>query len=152
MGGKSIFVLMNGDPNVNVIIEEVSKNGKEYVQVQKYIPEISKTGDKRILLINGIPVEYGLARFPSKNDHRGNLAAGATGKGFELSKNDRWICSQIAPSLVKKGLLFVGIDVIGDYLTEINVTSPTCIREIDKEFDINIASRLLDLLHKNSSK
>ncbi len=148
MGGKSIFILTKGDPNVPVIIEEVSKNGEEFVQVQKYISEISETGDKRIILINGEPVEYGLARFPSKNDHRGNLASGGTGKGFKLSKNDLWICSEIGPKLVEKGLLFVGIDVIGNYLTEINVTSPTCIKEIDKAFDIKIASRLLDFLTK----
>lgn len=149
MGGQSIFILTKGDPNVPVIMEEVSKNGEEFVQVQKYISEISETGDKRIILINGVPVEYGLARFPSRGDHRGNLAAGATGKGFKLTKNDRWICSEIGPKLVEKGLLFVGIDVIGNYLTEINVTSPTCIKEIDKEFDINIAARLLDFLIKN---
>ncbi len=153
MGGKSIFVLIKGDPNVNVIIEEVTKNGEEYVQVQKYISEISTTGDKRIILIDGEPVEYGLARFPSKGDHRGNLAAGGSGRGFKLSEKDRWICKEIGPGLVKKGLLFAGIDVIGDYLTEINVTSPTCIQEINKEFNINIAGRLLDCVVKklNSS-
>ncbi len=149
MGGKSVFLLVKNDPNVNVIIEEVTKNEQVYVQVQKYIPEISETGDKRILLINGEPVEYALTRIPSKDDHRGNLAVGAKGKGFKLTENDRWICSQIGPTLVKKGLLFVGIDVIGDYLTEINVTSPTCVREIDKEFNINISAILLDFLNNN---
>lgn len=149
MGGKSVFILVKSDPNVNVIIEEVTKNEEVFVQVQKYISAITETGDKRILLINGEPVDYGLTRIPSKDDHRGNLAAGATGKGFRLTEHDRWICSQIGPTLVKKGLLFVGIDVIGDYLTEINVTSPTCVREIDKEFDLNISAILLDFLKNN---
>lgn len=149
MGGKSVFILYKNDPNLKVIIEEVTQNEQVFVQVQKFIPEISETGDKRILLINGKPIEYSLARFPSKNDHRGNLAAGASGKGFRLTDRDRWLCSQIAPILMEKGLYFVGIDVIGDFITEINVTSPTCVREIDKEYKIGIPAKLLDFLTQN---
>ena len=113
---------------------------------QKYIPEI-KNGDKRILLIDGNPVEYALARVPAIGETRGNLAAGGSGVVQELSIQDRWICDQVSPTLKEKGLIFVGLDVIGDYLTEINVTSPTCVREIDRECNLNIPGRLLDYIH-----
>ena len=114
---------------------------------QRFIPEITQ-GDKRILLIDGEPVPYALARIPSATDHRANLAAGGTGKGIELSERDTWICKQVAPVLKEKGLIFVGIDVIGDYLTEVNVTSPTCIRELDEQFNINISARLMDSIEQ----
>ena len=125
MGGSSIFRIKHGDPNTSVTIETLTNLGTQYIMIQKYISEISE-GDKRILLINGEPVDYALARVPLAGETRGNLAAGGNGKGIELSKRDRWICEQVAPTLREKGLIFVGLDVIGDYLTEINVTSPTC--------------------------
>lgn len=146
MGGKSVYVIAKGDPNTNVILDEITGSGQRYIQAQKYIPEIETLGDKRIILIDGIPVDYGIARIPSEGDHRGNLAAGAKAKGFELTERDRWICNQIGPTLKERGLLFTGIDVIGDFLTEINVTSPTCIREIDKIYHTNIAAMFFDAL------
>jgi glutathione synthase len=142
MGGRSIFRIELGDPNTNAIIENVTNHGSRQVMVQKYLPEIS-AGDKRILLIDGQPVPYALARIPAAGENRGNLAVGATAKGQPLSERDYWICNQIAPTLRDRGLLFVGIDVIGDYLTEINVTSPTCIRELDAEFNLNISADLM---------
>ncbi len=142
MGGSSIFRIKQGDPNTNVAIETLSGLGTRYIMVQKYISEIS-AGDKRILLVNGEAINYALARVPLAGESRGNLAAGGTGKGVELSKRDRWICEQVGPCLREKGLIFVGLDVIGDYLTEINVTSPTCIRELDKIYDIDIAGKLM---------
>ncbi len=142
MGGASIFKIKNGDPNTNVTIETLASNQTQFVMAQKYIPDIVD-GDKRILLINGKPVDYALARIPMAGETRGNLAAGATGKGVELSEKDRWICEQVGPTLKKRGLLFVGLDVIGDYLTEINVTSPTCIRELDSIYNIDIAGDLM---------
>lgn len=147
MGGESIFRVKKGEGNTNVIFETVSKNYSEQVMLQKYIGEI-KQGDKRILLINGKPVPYALARLPQKGENRGNIAAGGIGKGQALSEKDLWICQQIGPELKKRGLYFVGIDVIGDYLTEINVTSPTCIRELDQQFNLNISELLLDELEK----
>jgi glutathione synthase len=143
MGGSSIFHIKHGDPNTSVTIETLTGFGTQYIMVQKFISEIS-AGDKRILLINGEPIDYALARVPLAGETRGNLAAGGTGKGVPLSDRDRWICEQLAPTLREKGLIFVGLDVIGDYLTEINVTSPTCIRELDKIYDINIAGKLMD--------
>lgn len=145
MGGASIFRVKEGDANLGVIIEVLTKHGQHQIMVQKFIPEISN-GDKRILLIDGEPVPYALARIPMAGENRGNLAAGGTGVAQPLSDRDRWICTQIAPVLKQKGLLFVGIDVIGDYLTEINVTSPTCIREIDKAYNLNIAGMLMDVI------
>lgn len=142
MGGASIFRVMQGDPNFSVIVETLTENGSKSVMVQQYLPAI-KDGDKRILLINGEPVPYALARIPADGETRGNLAAGGRAEGRELSERDRWICSQVGPKLREKGLLFVGLDVIGDYLTEINVTSPTCIRELDRLFDLNIAGDLM---------
>ncbi|HEU4574730.1 MAG TPA: glutathione synthase [Chitinophagaceae bacterium] len=144
MGGQSVFVIASGDPNTNVIIEEITQMGTRYCQVQAYIPEIETQGDKRILLIDGVPVNQGIARIPGGGDHRGNLAAGATAKGFTLTERDHWICQQIGPTLRERGIMFAGIDVIGDYLTEINVTSPTGIREIDKWFHTNIAAAFFD--------
>lgn len=143
MGGQSIFLVQQGDPNFNVMIEVLTEQGTKYVMAQKYIPEITQ-GDKRILLIDGEPVPYVLARIPPQHDFRGNLAKGAKGQGVALSERDYFICQQIAPTLKKKGLLFVGLDVIGDYLTEINVTSPTGIQELDKAFDLNISALLFD--------
>jgi glutathione synthase len=143
MGGASIFRVTLGDPNTNVIFETLTMHQARFVMAQCYIPEISR-GDKRILLIDGMPVEYALARVPAEGDLRGNLAAGATGIGVGLSERDRWICAQVGPVLREKGLVFVGLDVIGDFLTEINVTSPTCIRELDAIYDLNIAGRFMD--------
>ena len=151
MGGQSIFVISKGDPNTNVIIEDITQRGNIFVQVQSYIPEIETIGDKRILLINGIPVDHGIARIPTHGDHRGNLATGAQAKGFALTERDKWICNQLAPTLKEKGLYFVGIDVIGDYLTEINVTSPTGVREIEKIFHINVPAMFFDALPTDDS-
>lgn len=143
MGGDSIFRIKAGDANTNVIIETLSEHGSSYIMAQQYIPEISE-GDKRILLIDGKPVDYALARVPLAGESRGNLAAGGKGEGVELTDRDRWICEQVAPTLKEKGLIFVGLDVIGDFLTEINVTSPTCIRELDSIYNMDIASVLMD--------
>ncbi|KAF0810936.1 glutathione synthetase [Alcanivorax sp. S71-1-4] len=145
MGGSNIFRVQNESPNISVVIEVLTHQGKTPIMVQRYIPEITQ-GDKRILMINGEPVPYALARIPREGELRGNLAAGGTGEGRELSERDRWICEQVGPTLRRKGLYFVGLDVIGDYLTEINVTSPTCIRELDKIYGINIAGQLFDQL------
>lgn len=145
MGGASIFRLRFGDENTNVIIEVMTKHGRHLIMAQRYIPEIEQ-GDKRILMIDGEPVDYALARIPEAGEHRGNLAAGGSSVGQALSERDRWICKEVGPTLRKKGLLFVGLDVIGDYLTEINVTSPTCIRELDKQFDLNISAQLMDVI------
>jgi glutathione synthase len=145
MGGESIFRVRAGDPNISVIIETLTKNGAQTIMAQRYIPEI-KQGDKRILLINGEPVPYCLARVPLAGETRGNLAAGGTGEARPLSERDRWICERVSPTLKKMGLLFVGLDVIGDYLTEINVTSPTCVREIDAAYQTDIAGQLMDCI------
>jgi glutathione synthase len=142
MGGASIFRVREGDPNLSVILETLTRHGRQTIMAQRYIPEISE-GDKRILIINGEPVPYCLARLPSQGETRGNLAAGGSGRAQPLSERDRWIVAQVAPALVARGLLFVGLDVIGDYLTEINVTSPTCIREIDAAFDTDIGGQLM---------
>lgn len=146
MGGQSVFVISKGDPNTNVILEEMTQLETRYIQAQAYIPEIETLGDKRILLIDGNPVEHGIARLPGEGDHRGNLAVGAKASGFTLTDRDRWICAQLGHTLRERGLLFVGIDIIGDYLTEINVTSPTGVREIGKLFNINVASLFFDAL------
>jgi glutathione synthase len=145
MGGEGIFRVKTGEPNFNVIIEMLTQYGTRYMTAQRYIPEISQ-GDKRILMINGEPAPYALARIPAEGETRGNLAAGGSGVGVPLSEHDRWICEQVGPVLKQKGLLFVGLDVIGDYLTEINVTSPTCIRELDALYDLNISAQLLDVI------
>ena len=147
MGGQGIFRVSASDPNTKVILETITKNETSYVMAQKYLPEIS-AGDKRILLINGEPVPYVLARIPAEGEFRGNLARGGRGKGLELSKRDRWICQRVGPKLREMGLFFVGLDVIGDYLTEINITSPTCIRELDSLYNINISEQLMGVLEK----
>jgi glutathione synthase len=147
MAGQSIFRVSESDPNLKVILETMTKEGTVYVMAQKFIPEIT-SGDKRILLIDGEPVPYALARVPAVGEVRGNLARGGAGKGVELSDRDRWICEQVGPRCREMGLLFVGMDVIGDYLTEINVTSPTCIRELDSLYNIDIAGQLMDVLEK----
>ncbi len=147
MGGTSIFRLKQDDPNVSVIIETLTNLGTQQIMAQKYIPEI-KQGDTRILLINGEPVPYGLARIPASGETRGNLAAGGSGVARPLNDRDRWICEQVGPELKRRGLYFVGIDVIGDYLTEINVTCPTCIREINKAYDLDIAGDYIDFIEQ----
>ena len=145
MGGAMVFRLRHGDPNVGVVIETLTDHGRRFAMAQRFVPEI-RDGDKRILLVDGEPVAYALARVPAEGETRGNLAAGGTGIGVPLSDRDRWICAQVAPTLRDQGLLFVGLDVIGDYLTEINVTSPTCIRELDRLYNLNIAGQLLDAI------
>ena len=145
MGGASIFRVRHDDPNTNVIIETLTQYGKHLIMAQGFIPEISQ-GDKRILLIDGEPIPYALARIPAEGETRGNLAAGGRAVGVELSERDHWICQQVGPALRDKGLIFVGIDVIGDYLTEINVTSPTCIRELDSLYKLNISATLFDAI------
>jgi len=145
MGGTSIFRAGKKEHNLAVIIETLTQNGRVQTMAQKYIPAIVD-GDTRILLINGDPVPYGLARIPLAGETRGNLAAGGSGVGRELTDRDRFICEQLSPTLKEKGLYFVGIDVIGDYLTEINVTCPTCIRELDAAFNLDIASDFMQFI------
>jgi len=147
MGGTSIFRVQEDGVNLGVILETVTKYNTEMIMAQKFIPEISD-GDKRILMIDGEPVPYALARIPTNGETRGNLAVGGRAEGRELSDRDRWICAQIGPKLKEQGLLFVGLDVIGDYLTEINVTSPTCIRELNDQFGLDIGADLMDAVEK----
>ncbi|HEY0634018.1 MAG TPA: glutathione synthase [Gammaproteobacteria bacterium] len=147
MGGSSIFKVERGDPNTSVIIETLTALGSRFVMAQRFIPEIAQ-GDKRILLVDGAPVPYALARIPAAGELRGNLAAGGSGVGVPLSERDYWICEQVGPELRRRGLLFVGLDVIGDYLTEINVTSPTCIRELDKQYALDIAGDLMAAIER----
>ena len=147
MGGASIFRHRAGDPNLSVILETLTVHGTHQTMAQAYLPEI-KDGDKRILMIDGEPVPYCLARIPAQGETRGNLAAGGRGEARPLSERDRWIAAQVGPALREKGLLFVGLDVIGDYLTEINVTSPTCIREIDNAFGTQIGVLLMDAIQR----
>ncbi len=142
MGGRSIFVVDGNDINASVITETLTEYGTRFILAQRHIPEIAQ-GDKRILLIDGIPIDYALARIPAPGESRGNLVLGATGEGRALTERDRWICAEIGPTLVEHGVTFAGIDVIGDYLTEINVTSPTGIRELDREYGIDIAGQLM---------
>jgi glutathione synthase len=144
MGGKSIFRIRQGESNANVILETLTADGK-LAMAQRYLPEI-RDGDKRILMVDGQPVPYALARIPQGTEFRGNLAAGGRGEGRALTDRDRWIAGQVGPWLKAQGLLFVGLDVIGDYLTEINVTSPTCARELDAQFGLNIAGLLFDAI------
>lgn len=145
MGGESIFRVTPTDANLSVILESMCQHGKKTIMAQSFIPEI-KNGDKRILLINGEAVPFSLARIPAPGETRGNLAAGGEGVGMELTDREKWICEQVGPILKQMGLIFVGIDVIGDYLTEINVTSPTCIRELDAQFNLDIGTQLMDCL------
>lgn len=148
MGGRSIFVIDQGDKNANVIFETQTEYGSRYAIVQKYLPEIVTTGDSRILVIDGEPAPYALARIPTATDNRGNLAAGARGEGRPLNDRDRWLVSEIGPTLRDRGMLFVGLDVIGGYVTEINVTSPTGVRELDKQFKTEIAGSLMQAIEK----
>lgn len=145
MGGAFVFRLSMTDPNVNVIMETLTAHQSTFIMAQRFIPEISE-GDKRVLVVDGDPVPYSLARIPAPGETRGNLAAGAKGVGKPLSDRDRWICQQVGPQLKERGVLFAGLDIIGDYLTEINVTSPTGIRELDKIYQTNISSQLLDAI------
>ena len=145
MGGSSIFRHLKGDPNLSVILETLTAHGTQQIMAQQYLPAI-KDGDKRILMIDGEPVPYSLARIPAAGETRGNLAAGGRGVAQPLTDKDRWIAEQVGPELRKRGLLFVGLDVIGEHLTEINVTSPTCIREIDAAFDTKIGDQLMDAI------
>ncbi|MGB8635013.1 MAG: glutathione synthase [Rhodanobacteraceae bacterium] len=145
MGGQSIFRSRAGDPNLNVILETLMGEHGNFVLAQKYLPEIAQ-GDKRILMIDGEPLDYALARMPQGTDFRGNLAAGGRGVGQPLSARDREIAARVGPELKRRGLLLVGLDVIGDWLTEINVTSPTCARELDAQFGLNIAGMLFDVI------
>ncbi len=147
MGGSRIFRCRHDDPNVGVILETLTEFGAQTIMAQRYIPAISE-GDKRILVVDGEPVPYCLARIPAKGETRGNLAAGGTGVAQPLTEQDYWIVGQVAPTLKAKGLMFVGLDVIGNYLTEINVTSPTCAREIDKAYNTGIGSRLIDAIER----
>ncbi|MCI0654878.1 MAG: glutathione synthase, partial [Methylococcaceae bacterium] len=145
MGGRSIFHIRQEDPNLNVILETMTQHGKKFIMAQRYLPEI-RFGDKRVLLVDGEPVPYALARIPAPGESRGNLAAGGRAEGRPLSERDYWLAERIGPVLKEKGLLFVGLDVIGDYVTEINVTSPTCIQELDALCGLNISGRLLDCI------
>lgn len=145
MGGTSIFRVKQDDPNLGVIIETLTQYGNQYAMAQAFIPEITK-GDKRILVVDGEPVPYALARIPKKGETRGNLAAGGSGVAQPLSDSDWKIARAIGPELKKRGLIFVGLDVIGDKLTEINVTSPTCISEIQAAFDVDITGMLFDAI------
>ncbi|MGH8226771.1 MAG: glutathione synthase [Steroidobacteraceae bacterium] len=148
MGGRSIFVVERNDRNTNVIFETLTDEGRRFALIQRYIPDIASSGDSRVLLIEGQPVPYALARIPSPEDHRGNLAAGARGVGRPLNERDRWLAGQIGPELAARGMLFAGLDVIGAYVTEINVTSPTGIRELDKQFHLDIGGSLMDAIRR----
>lgn len=148
MGGASVFRLAPGDTNVGVILETVTDHGRRCVMAQRFLPEY-RQGDKRILLVDGEPVPYALARIPAEGEGRANLAAGGRGEGVPLTERDRWICAQVGPTLREKGLIFVGLDVIGDYLTEINVTSPTCIRELDAQFGLDIGGQLMEAISRH---
>ncbi|RAH39466.1 glutathione synthase [Halomonas sp. SL1] len=143
MGGSGIFHVQPDGRNLGAIIETLTEGGRRQIMAQRYLPEI-KDGDTRILLVDGEPVEYGLARIPSAGETRGNLAAGGQGVSRELTDRDRWLIGQVQPMIREKGLMFVGLDVIGDYITEINVTSPTCVREIDDQRGTDIAGQLMD--------
>jgi len=151
MGGSSIFRIGPNDPNIGVILETLTSHGCQYAMVQEYMPAI-KDGDKRILIVNGEPMPYCLARIPAQGETRGNLAAGGRGEARPLSPSDQLIADTIAPELKKRGLYFVGLDVIGDKVTEINVTSPTCIREIEAAYPINISGKLMDAIEENLNR
>jgi glutathione synthase len=144
MGGRSIFVVTLDDKNTNVIFETLTDYGQRFAIVQRYIPEIVESGDARVLLIDGEPLPYALARIPTATDNRGNLAAGAQGVGRPLTERERWVAKEIGPTLAARGMLFVGLDVIGGFVTEINVTSPTGIRELDKQFKLDIGGQFID--------
>jgi len=148
MGGKSIFVLEQGDKNRNVVFETLTDYGTRYAIVQRYLPEIVTAGDCRIILVDGEPVPFALQRIPLPEDNRGNLAAGARAESRPLNDRDRWLCAQIGPKMRAAGMIFVGLDVIGDYVTEINVTSPTGIRELNQKHAIDIGAMLVDAIGK----
>ncbi len=148
MGGRSIFVTEPSDKNKQVIFETLTEYGQRFAIVQRYLPDIASTGDSRVLLIDGLPVPYALARIPTAADNRGNLAAGAKGVGRPLNERDRWLAAQIGPTLAARGMMFVGLDVIGGFVTEINVTSPTGIRELDRQFDLDIGAMLMAAIAK----
>ncbi len=150
MGGQGIFRVRHGDTNLNSMLETLLGTEHRFTLAQRFIPEIS-SGDKRILVVDGEAVPYALARIPQGDEFRGNLAAGGRGEGVPLSDRDRWIVSQVASELRRRGLIFVGLDVIGDYLTEINVTSPTCVRELDAAFGLNIAGQMYDAIEKQDT-
>ncbi|MHA3055420.1 glutathione synthase [Acinetobacter sp. ANC 4633] len=147
MGGMGIFRLFQDGVNIGSTLELLTQNGQQPIMAQRYIPEIVE-GDKRILMVNGEPIPYCLARIPQNGEVRGNLAAGGLGQARPLSENDQKIAEKVGPFLREKGLVFVGLDVIGNYVTEINVTSPTCIREIDAQFGTSIADTLFDVLEQ----
>ena len=144
MGGRSIFVVAKGDRNARVVLETLTEDGRRYAMAQRYLPEIAEGGDARILLVDGEPVPHALVRMPAAGDHRGNLAAGATAESRALTERDRWLASRIGPVMRERGMLFVGLDVIGGFVTEINVTSPTGIREIEKKHGHDIGGMLID--------
>ena len=148
MGGDSIFALEPGDKNSRVVFELLTGTGTRFAVVQKYLPDIVTGGDSRVLLVDGEPVPYALARIPSADDHRGNLAAGAKGVARPLTDRDRWLCQQIGPTLRDAGMLFVGLDIIGGFVTEINVTSPTGVRELEKAFGTSIGAMLIDAIER----
>jgi glutathione synthase len=150
MGGESIFHITEFDPNKHVIFETLLKREEKYFLLQQYIPEITQ-GDKRVIMINGEPIPYGLARLPRPGETRANLAAGGKGVAVPLNKRDLEICHAIGPTLREKGLLWVGLDIIGQYLTEVNITSPTCVRELEKACKLNIYDQLLDCILKTVS-
>ena len=147
MGGVSIFRIRQDDPNTSVILETITEQGSRTIMAQRFLPEF-KQGDKRILVVNGQAIPYALARIPAEGETRANLAAGGTGVGVELTERDQWIAAQVGPTLRAMGLLFVGLDVIGDFLTEINVTSPTCVRELDQQYGLNISAVLMDAIEQ----
>jgi glutathione synthase len=149
MGGRSIFVLEQGDKNRNVVFETLTDYGRRYAIVQRYLPEIVTAGDCRVILVDGEPVPFALQRMPMADDNRGNLAAGARAESRPLNDRDRWLCSIIGPKLKAAGMLFVGLDVIGDYVTEINVTSPTGIRELNKKHGVDIGGMLITAISRN---
>jgi len=151
MGGKSIFVLEQGDKNRNVVFESLTGYGTRYAIVQRYLPQIVTAGDCRVILVDGEPVPFALKRIPMPDDNRGNLAAGARAESRPLNDRDRWLCSRIGPKLKAAGMIFVGLDVIGDFVTEINVTSPTGIRELNKMHGVDIGGTLVDAIHRNLS-
>jgi len=150
MGGRSIFVVTQDDKNTGVIFETLTDYGQRFAIVQRYVPEIAESGDARVLLIDGEPVPFALARIPTAMDNRGNLAAGAQGVGRPLTERERWVAGEIGPQLAAKGMLFVGLDVIGGYVTEINVTSPTGIRELEKQFKLDIAGQFIDAVARRT--